>query len=374
VTHVNEILKVDDVLVKRIYEGHYESSMAPQVYKEIYDFLSSPGIQKQMKPVLESHEIWIKPNLTNPRPPETGCITHPAAAKAVVDYLRDFVKVKKPIRFVETITYHKGAGMSEILEKLPRQEREVIEDRIKNKDPGQDMHDFGFDLLLELSGIRKLVKNYRDSGLDVDIVNLSKEPVMATEERGDIARRVERLLGEEFLPSEKVRTKILENIPRVMRMRNIGLISLTLPKTHDEPQAWMTGSVKNIALGLYPKYKAFMHKELAKAMVYYYAFWKIGLEDRIFGIVTGPLGQDCEGPIFGRAVDFPFIVAGSDLLRVDSVTTTLVSGDLDLINLLNVFKYGQMKIGRVALRRELAKILPYALKFQPYPYPTTKLG
>jgi uncharacterized protein (DUF362 family) len=280
------------------------------------------------------------------------------------------MKVRKPIRIVETVTYHKGAGMSEILAKLPAKEREAIEGKIKRKDPGQDMHDFGFNLLLELSGIDRLVNEYKAEGFNVDVLNLSKEPVMTLEERVDLTRRVDQLVGEENIPEEKIRDKILDNIPRALREKRIGLISLTLPKTHDEPQAWMTGAMKNIALGLYPKYKAFMHKELAKAIIYYYAFWKIALMDRIFGIVSGPLGQDCEGPIFGRTVDFPYITAGSDLLKLDSAIVTLVSGRTSLVNQLSFFKYGQGKVGEVVSGRELEKIIPYALNYQPYPYPS----
>nr|MDO8133630.1 DUF362 domain-containing protein [Candidatus Njordarchaeum guaymaensis] len=362
-------LEVDGVYIAKLYEGHFESDLIPQVYDRIYNFLRNAPIRRQMKPIIGSSEIWIKPNLTNARPPETGCITHPVAVKALLDYLVNFLKVKKPVRIVETITYHKGAGMSEVLPKLPTKERVAIEEKIKRKDPSQDMHDFGFNLLMELGGIDELVKEYGDKGFDVDILNLSKEPVMALEERVEITRKVEQLLGEEIMPSDKIKDKILENIPRVLKEKSVGLISLTLPKTHDEPQAWMTGAMKNIALGLYPKYKAFMHKELAKAMIYYYAFWKIALRDNIFGIVSGPLGQDCEGPIFGRTVDFPYIAAGSDLLKLDSALVVLVSGKPNLVNELNVFRYGQNKVGELVSGREFRKILPYALNYEPYPYP-----
>jgi hypothetical protein len=262
--------------------------------------------------------------------------------------------------------------MSEILAKLPSEEQAAIEEKIKRKDPSQDMHDFGFNLLLELSGLDKLVDECRDKGFDVGILNLSKEPVMALEERVEITRKVEQLLGEEIIPESKIKDKILDNIPRVLKEKSIGLISLTLPKTHDEPQAWMTGAMKNIALGLYPKYKAFMHRELAKAMIYYYAYWKIALRNNIMGIVSGPLGQDCEGPIFGRTVDFPYIIAGSDLLKLDSALVVLVSGNPNLVNQLNVFKYGQNKVGELASGGELQRILPYALNFQPYPYPAQR--
>jgi hypothetical protein len=306
--------------------------------------------------------------LTNPRPPETGCITHPVAVKALLNYLLNYVKIKKPIKIVETITYHKGAGMPEVLAKLPENERAAIDERIRRKDAGQDMHDFGFELLLELSGIGDLVKDYRARGKNVQILNLSKEPVMSPDERAELTRRVENLLGPQLMPKENIREKILDKLPRLIRDGGVGLISLTLPKTHDEPQAWMTGSIKNIALGLYPQYKAFMHKDLAKAMVYHYAFWKIGLKDNILGIFSGPFGQDSEGPIFGRTVDFPYIVAGSDLLKLDAVVATLVSGKIDLVGQLNTFKHGENKVGKVPSLKELQEVMPYSLNYQPYPY------
>jgi uncharacterized protein (DUF362 family) len=365
---LNEILELDGIHLGRLYQGHFRTGMLMQIEKTIYDFLSKDSVAKQMSRFAECSEVWIKPNLTNPRPPETGCITHPVAVKALLDYLLNYAKIKKPIKIVETITYHKGAGMPEVLEKLPENERVAIDERIRRKDAGQDMHDFGFELLLELSGIGKLIKDYRARGKNVQILNLSKEPVMSPDERAEITQRVEVLLGSQLMPQENIRKKILDKLPRVIRDGGVGLISLTLPKTHDEPQAWMTGSIKNIALGLYPQYKAFMHKDLAKAMVYHYAFWKIGLKDNILGIFSGPFGQDLEGPIFGRTVDFPYIVAGSDLLKLDAVVTTLVSGKIDLVSQLNTFKYGEDKVGKVPSLMELQEVMPYSLNYEPYPY------
>jgi len=368
VVSMNETLNFDDVFVRRLYKGHFKASMASQISSEIHEFLNNERIREQMERVVNSDEIWIKPNLSNARPPETGCITHPAAAKAIIDYLLDVVE-GKPIRIVETITFHKGKGMNQVLPKLPPKERAAIEDKLRNKDPDQDMHDFGFDLLLELSGLKDLVEGYKENGKDVDVLNLSKEPVMSPEESLMFGERVDELLGEERMPEGEIKQKLLDNIPSLLGgERKIGLISLALPKTHDDQQAYITATMKNIGLGLHLQYKSFMHKDFAKAMLYNFAIWKVGLADRIFGIVSGPYGQDREGPIFGRAVDFPYVVAGSDLLRVDAVTAVLTLGNVDLISQLTTFKLASDTLGTLPPVATLEEILPYSLNYEPYPY------
>lgn len=363
-----ETLEIDGVYIKRLYEECFEDHLLPQVYERICDLLSSEKIRKQMQPLLESDEIWIKPNLSNARPPETGCVTHPISVKALVDCLFNVFNFRKPVRIVETKTYHKGVGITEVLVKLPPKERAAIEEKLKSKDPSQDMHDFGFDLLLELSRIKTLVKDYQNQGLDLDILNVSKEPVMTVEERKELVDRLEQLLGKELIPVKKIRNRLIDNIPRVLKEKRIGLISLAVPKTHDDPEAYITATMKNIALGLHPKYKAFMHKDIAKAIVYHYLLWKMGCENRVFGIVSGPYGMDSEGPIFGRAVDFPYLVAGSDFLKVDCATFVLMFGETDLISRLNLFKYANHKVGQIPPLGELENLVPHALNYQPYPY------
>lgn len=368
---MRDTFEIDDVYVKKLYEGPFKEKMLPQVYKTIYDFLCSDEVRKQINSIVKSDEVWIKPNLGNARPPETGCISHPVTVKALMDSLLNFYNFKNPIKLVETITYHKGPGIPEILARIPQDERVKIEDKLKHKDPSQDIHDFCFNLLLELSGIKKLVEDYQGKGLSVEVLNLSKEPVMGLEERKEIIYKLERLLGEETIPINKVRRKILDNIPRVLREKRIGLISLAIPKTHDEPEVWATATMKNIGVGLVGGYqhKGFMHKDLSKAIVYNYALWKIGCENRVFGIASGPYGMEGEGPIFGRAADFPYIIAGSDLLKIDCVTTVLMFGKIDLVNRLKPFKYAHNRVGLVPSARDLEKLVPYALNYESHPYP-----
>jgi len=191
---------------------------------------------------------------------------------------------------------------------------------------------------------------------------------MTVEEKKQLADRLEQFLGRELIPIEGIRNKLLDNIPRVLKEKRIGLISLAVPKTHDDSEAFITATMKNVALGLHPRYKAFMHKDIAKAIVYHYLLWKMGCENRVFGIVSGPYGMDGEGPIFGRAVDFPYVVAGSDFLKVDCATLVLMFSKTDIINQLNLFQYANLKVGQTPHLRELEKLVPYALNYQPYPY------
>ena len=52
--------------------------MTPKLYESLRNFLRTNEIQKQLKRVLECDEILVKVNLVDPRPPETGCVTHPS--------------------------------------------------------------------------------------------------------------------------------------------------------------------------------------------------------------------------------------------------------------------------------------------------------
>jgi hypothetical protein len=366
-----DLQEIAGICIKRVYDERFTEDVAPQVRKEMYEFFCSDEVRTQLERVADSDEIWIKPNFTNPRPPQTGTITHPIVVEAMIDCLVDSLRVKSLIRIVETDTFHKGPGITEVIRKLPDGERKAIESKLASKDPNQDPHDFGFNLLLELGGIPKLLEDYRRRGVTIDILNLSREPLMTPEERQPIIEKLERLIGKEAIPTEKVRKKLVENIPKLLGgEKKIGLISLTMPKTQDLPGAWMTGTTKNIALGLFPKYKAFMHADIARAIIFNYGLWKMALDDRVFGVISGPYGQDYDGPIFGRTVQFPYIVAGSDLLRVDSAVNALCFGKSHLIDSIELFKLGRDKIGEVVSREDLEKLIPHALNFSSYPYET----
>ena len=126
--------------------------------------------------------------------------------------------------------------------------------------------------------------------------------------------------------------------------------------------------MKNVALGLFPLYKAFMHKDLAKAIIYNYALWKTICEESVFGIISGPYGQDSEGPIFGRTVDLPYIIAGPDLLEVDCIATILAFGRKNLVSEVEPFKIGNGKVGQIPSNDELEKLIQYNLGWEPYPY------
>jgi hypothetical protein len=111
-----------------------------------------------------------------------------------------------------------------------------------------------------------------------------------------------------------------------------------------------------------------MHLDVAKAIIFYYGLWKMAVEDRVFGVVSGPYGQDYEGPLFGRTVQFPYILAGSDLLKLDSAVNAICFGKPKLIDSIELFKLGRGKIGEIVSRDDLEKLMPLALNYSSYPY------
>lgn len=367
---MKEVL-IGNILVGRLYEGRFRKEMTSQLYDETRRFLSTEIIQRQMRPITESDEVWIKVNLVNARPPETGCVNHPATVKAVVDHVLNVLDFKGPIRMCETNSFYKGPAFftKKLPSYIPPREQEVILAKVKAKDPGQDMYDFGFELAAELSGIRDLAQNYEAANMDVRVLNVSKEPVMTSEDRRQLIDKVEQFLGGERIPMSEVRDEVMNNIPRALRDKKLGLISLATAKTHDSPQVWATASIKNVAVGLLPQLrKGFMHKDLAKAIIYNYAVWQMGCGGRVFGIVSGPYGMDGAGPVWGRSVDFPYIIAGSDLLEVDCATAMLMFGKPDLIPQIRQFSHAHDKIGRVLSKDELQKLQPYTLNYEPHKY------
>jgi uncharacterized protein (DUF362 family) len=318
-----------------------------------------------MQPLIESDEIWIKPNLSIARPPETGCIIHPISAKALVDCLFNVFDFKKPVRFVETKTFHKGQGMTELLLKLPPNEKVTIEEKLRYRDLNEDIHDFGFNFLLELSKIKRLVELYQEQGFDVGVINLSKESVMAVKERKELVDKLEQMSSKKMTPLEEIRDRIVNHIPKMLRKNKIGLISLAVPKTYDDPDVVITSAMKNVAVGLHPRYKGFMHKDLARAIVYNYLLWKIACEDRVFGLVSGPYGMDCEGPLYGRTVDFPYVIAGSDLLKVDCTVLVLMFGNIEIAKQLTLFRHANHVVGKMPQLADLKRLACHSLSFKP---------
>lgn len=222
---------------------------------------------------------------------------------------------------------------------------------------------------MELNGIQDLVKNYKAANVDVQILNVSKEPVMTSGEGRQLVENVEQFLGDERIPVSEVRNEIVNSIPRAIKEKKLGLISLALAKTHDSPQVWATATIKNIAMGLLPQIrKGFMHKDLAKAIVYNHMIWQTGCSGRVFGIVSGPYGMEGEGPVWGRTVNFPYMIAGSDLLKVDCITAMVMFGKPDLIPQIKQFSYADKKVGFIPSKDELKKLQPYILNYEPRKY------
>jgi uncharacterized protein (DUF362 family) len=351
----------------RLYNGTFKESMASKVYERLRSFLRTNEIQKQLKQVLECSEILVKVNLVDPRPPETGCVTHPLVVRAVIDQILSS-GFNGTISICESGSYYKGPYIftktEEFLSEFPVSERPSIEAKIKSKSQTQDAYDFGFQLTLELSGIKKLVEEYVDAGAKVRVLNVSDEPMLTREESMRLVKEVDEMLGEELLPMSEVRNKIISKIPAVVN-KEVGMVSLAVPKTHVASQVLVTATIKNIGVGLLPHYKkVFTHNDVAKAILYYYTFWHVGCRGRLFGMISGPYGMEGNGPDWGNAVDFPYAVAGSDLLAVDCVTAMLMFGKPELICQIEQFSLADGKIGVIPSVEELKRLGPLALGYK----------
>lgn len=358
---------VNNVFGWRLYNGTFNESMAPKLYESLRNFLCANEIQKQLKRVLECDEILVKVNLVDPRPPETGCVTHPLVVRAVIDQILSS-GFKGTISICESGSYYKGPYIftktEEFLSEFPVSERPSIKAKIKSRNQTQDSYDFGFQLTLELSGIQKLVEEYVDAGAKVRVLNVSDEPMLTREESMRLVKEVDAMLGEELLPMSEVRNKIISKIPASVNNRT-GLISLAVPKTHVASQVLVTATIKNVGIGLLPHYKkVFTHNDVAKAILYYYTFWHVGCRGRLFGMISGPYGMEGNGPDWGDAVNFPYAVAGSDLLAVDCVTGMLMFGKPELVCQIEQFSIADGKIGLIPSVEELKKLEPLALGYK----------
>ncbi len=240
--------------------------------------------------------------------------------------------------------------------------------RIRAKDPKQGAHEFGFDMALAVSGLGPVIKEYESA--KVRLRNLTRRPIPNRSQIQRVAQDVEQILNEETTPAQQIRGKILEDFPEVSTPHGerLGLISLAVPKTHNTADCLLTLSIKNIGVGLLLKNKkVFAHQDLAKTIIYNSMLWKKACQDRVFGIVSGPFGMEGAGPIAGRKADFPYIVAGSDLLAVDSAAATLMVGNPRLVTKIELLSRSNGTIGRIPAEKDLEKLKALALGFKLHP-------
>jgi uncharacterized protein (DUF362 family) len=92
------------------------------------------------------------------------------------------------------------------------------------------------------------------------------------------------------------------------------IVSLPKMKTHD--QADMTGPMKNLKGLLSDKYKRLLHQEFGvfEGCVDITAFFKPA-----FSVVDAILCQEGLGPIYGKPVEMDLILAGRDMVAIESV-------------------------------------------------------
>lgn len=377
-------LSLADIDLAKLYDGTYHPTVDSRALEAMLTFFNREGVRRRLEPILQSDQLLIKVNLSLPRPPESGANVHPVALKALLKFLTEQIGFEGIISVCETDAPWRGPnllkhGPNVELFRAPGPknsyswefvagEKEELAKRILVRDPKQDPYEFGFDLALAVSGFRS-VMNEQDAA-KVRLLNLTRQAIFGRSEIQRVAQEVEFILKDEATPVQDIRCKILEEFPEVpiARGERLGLISLAVPKTHNTADCLLTLSIKNIGIGmLLKKKKVFAHQDLAKTIVYNCLLWKKACKDRVFGIVSGPLGMEGAGPIAGRAADFPYVVAGSDLLAVDSASATLMLGNPQLVRKIELFSRSNGTIGQIPAEKDLERLRAFALGFKLHP-------
>ncbi len=113
------------------------------------------------------------------------------------------------------------------------------------------------------------------------------------------------------------------------------IISLTAPKTH--LQVGVTLTAKNVIMGaIMITDKGRMHPTEAGTKVLDYNLFNVMQHLHIdLGVVDGFEGMEGEGPVNGEPVDHRVALAGTDYLAVDRVGTEVMGVDFDDIRYLN---------------------------------------
>jgi uncharacterized protein (DUF362 family) len=124
-------------------------------------------------------------------------------------------------------------------------------------------------------------------------------------------------------------------IAQTMVDPNNYIISLTRPKTH--LQVGVTLTAKNVIMGaIMLTDKGRMHPTEAGNKVLDYNLFNVMQHLHIdLGVVDGFEGMDGEGPVNGEPVDHRVALAGADYLAVDRVGTEVMGVDFDDIRYLN---------------------------------------
>jgi len=240
--------------------------------------------------------------------------THPEAARAVVEFLKD--RGEKNIAVVEGSTLGTTA---------------------------QGFREYGYDPLAKEYGLELIDLNESPSWKVVFVIHPDMKPHPV-------------------------------KIAQIMTDPNNYIISLTRLKSH--LQVGVTLTAKNVIMGsLVIMDKNRMHPTEAGIKVLDYNLFTIMQHLHIdLGVLDGFEGMEGNGPISGTPVDHRIAIAGTDYLAVDRVGTEVMGADFDAIRYLNfLWDYGcgegdlakiQVVGDSIANCRQTYKMSPRFLKWR----------
>ncbi len=258
-------------------------------------------------PALQNATVVLKPNLVD-YIPGRPCFTMPQVTEALIQFLRDDVRVKK-IRVGEGMTFR--------------------------RDPHAILMDTGYREMLERQRVEFVDLNYDD---------LVKIPL-----RGGYAK-----MDSLFMARAVAEADALISVPKL--------------KTHHWTQ--ISASVKNL-FGIVPGIKYGFPKNTLH-MRGIDAFLAELLDSlptpKRFALVDGVVGLQGDGPLFGTPVASGVLLGGKDFLAVDATCARLMGMDphaLDILTFMAWAGLGQIDASKIELRG--AALSDLQRKFEPAP-------
>lgn len=243
-------------------------------------------------PNLENARVILKPNLVDSIP-ERPCYTMPQVTEALIQFLREEVKVKSLV---------------------------VAEGMTFRRDPHS--------ILLE-TGYREMLERQRVEFVDLNYDDLVKIPL-----RGGYAK-----MDSLFMARTVAEADALISIPKL--------------KTHHWTK--ISGSIKNL-FGIVPGAKYGFPKNTLHIQGID-AFLAELLDSlptpKRFALVDGIVGLQGDGPLFGTPVPSGVLIGGQDFLAVDATCARVMGFDPATIEVLAFMRWaglGQLDANRIELR------------------------
>lgn len=258
-------------------------------------------------PDLQNANVVIKPNLVDSIPGRP-CFTMPQVTEALIQYLRDEVRVKSVV---------------------------VAEGMTFRRDPHSILIETGYRDMLERQHVEFVDLNYDD---------IEKIPL-----QGGYAK-----LDSLFIARTVARADALISVPKM--------------KTHHWTR--ISGSIKNL-FGIvpgakygFPKNTLHIHgidaflAELVHSLP----------TPKRFALVDGIVGLQGDGPLFGTAVPSGALIAGADFLAVDATCARLMGLDpaaIDILTFMGWAGLGHLDTNKIDLRG--APVAQLVRKYEPAP-------